>query len=150
MAAYIDSDYIDAFIGSDEREGLFTDNGTYTASYETQVITSASERVLAAANAAGYSLGSTTTNELVKQATFGQFIVLAYGRKGLTPPERYTTEILMADNIRLGRIIITSSSPDNLQAVGAADFTSSDPDDTTGVAEGDVKPQIFKTLRSVW
>ena len=149
MAVYIDTDYIDAHIKSDVRTALFTDSGAYSSTAIAQVIVTASERVKLAGEQAGYSMGSTSTDEMVKQATLGQFIALAYGRNGLPIPEQFYTEIRLADLIRDGKIKL-SGTPASEMTVGGSYFTPSDPDDTTGIADGTTIPAIFKNLRNLW
>lgn len=134
-AAYIDSDYVDAMIGADVRAKLFDDGSGYVSSILTVQINAASALIKAAALNAGYTLGDSTTNDTIKIATFGQFIGLAYNRKGLIPPEEYRSTIAMAEQIRTGVLPIPGDSPLPRDAVGGVKF--SDSDATTG------KPALF-------
>lgn len=149
MAAYIDADYVDAFLSLADREAIFDDGGGYDSTFFDQLVTSASQLVKIAAKHAGYDLGATSTDETVKMATFGQFIVLAFQKKSLQVPEQYINQINLLEAIRQGKVPL-ESDPDALRAVGGVYFTSSDETDTTGIADGSVKPQIFKTLRVSW
>ncbi len=150
MAAYIDTDYIGYHIKAEVLTGLFTDAGVYVSAAVTQVITTASERVKLAGEQAGYSMSSTTTtDEMIKQATLGQFLAMAYGRNGLPVPEQFYTEVRLADAIRTGTVKLTGTASAAM-AVGGISVTSSDPDDSTGIATGDTRPAIFKTLGNVW
>ena len=150
MATYIDTTYIGNAIGAGVLTQLFTDEGSYVAAAVTQAIASASERTKSAGTAAGYSMSSTTTTDpLVQDATLGQFIALAYARKGLEVPAAYQHWLYLADGIMAGKIVLTGTPSANM-TVGGVDWTSSDPSDDAGVASGDVRPPVFKTLRNDW
>lgn len=150
-AIYIDDDYVDALTGgSDKREAFFNDGGGYQSTYFDQAVLTASARVKSAGEAAGYSLGDTTTSEIVKEATLGQFLLLMYGRKDRSPPKIYQSYVDMCEAIRLGVIPIPDATPEAIEAVGGVEFTSSDAEDATGIATGDTRPPVFKTLRNYW
>ena len=122
-AAYIDATYIHAFISQGRLEDLFTDpGGSYTASYLTQQINSASELIKSAAKNAGYTLGDTTTDENVKLATFGQLLMTAYGRKGEGVPEQFATAVNLAAAIASGDWPLTTT-PKARDAVGGNEFS---------------------------
>lgn len=147
MAAYIDADYVDYLLTEDVRVSVFTDNGVYNTAAFNQHVTLASERVLQAAAAAGFSLGTTTTNEMVKLATYGQLLLMMDGRRGFIIEAQMWQHINSIEDIRTGKIPLDAESTDGDMTVGAASFTSSDPDDSSGIATGDTKPQLLKRLR---
>lgn len=130
-AAYIDADYIDAFIGADTRTAIFTTpTAAYSAAQLTTVIQSASADVKMAAKNAGYTLGDTTTDDIVKKATLVQFLRTVNTRKGVSVGEDFIK--LWGDylgGIYRGEIPL-DGTPDTSSAVGGAKFsenaTSSD------------------------
>ena len=150
MATYIDADYVDYLLTEDVRVSVFTDNGTYNTAAFNQLVTLASERVLQAAAAAGFSLGQTTTNEMVRSATYGQLLLMMDGRRGFRLDDQMWNHINVIEDIRTGKIPLTGESTDEETTVGAASFTSSDPDDSSGIALGDVRPQRFRRLGQVF
>ena len=143
-ASYIDATYVDAFISAGRRQKLFTDPavGSYTASFFTQQVTSASELVKSAAKTAGYVLGDSTSDEVVKLATFGQLIMMAYGRKNEAVPEQFATAVNLAAAVRNGDLPLTSS-PTSRDAVGGVSFLEQ------GTSE---RPAVFTNnkMRDVW
>jgi hypothetical protein len=151
MAVYIDTDYVDALCGgSSKRQAFFDDGSGYDGDAFDQAVLTASERVKAAGLAAGYSLGDTTTSELVKEATFGQFLVIMYGRQERTPTYQFRSYIDLCEAIRSGLVPIPGATPDTTDAVGGVEFTSSDANDSTGIGTGDTRVPVFKTLRNYW
>lgn len=149
MAAYIDTIYVDAFLSTADRTAIFDDGSGYVSTNFDQLVTSASQLVKIAAKHAGYDLSSTTTDETVKMATFGQFVVMAFQKKSLQVPEQYLNFINLLELIRSGAIPL-ETSPDAERAVGGVYFTPSDPEDSDGIAEGTTIPQTFRQLRTVW
>lgn len=140
-AAYIDATYIHAFISQGRLEDLFTDpGGSYTASYLTQQISASSELIKSAAKNAGYTLGDTTTDENVKLATFGQLLMMAYGRKGEAVPEQFATAVNLAAAIRSGDWPLTST-PNARDAVGGVKFS-----ETTSTVSGSRHP-VFNRIK---
>lgn len=151
---YIDTDYVDAMITEDVRTSVFTDNGVYNTAAFTQIATTASQLVLEAAKQAGFTLGDVTgavsTDEMVKMATFGQMLIMMDGRRGFEISQNQWVFINKLEEIRTGKIPLAAQTPSERDTVGAASFTSSDPDDSTGIADGSVRVQVLRTLRSVY
>src|SRR5690348_9272146 len=93
-AAYIDETYIASFLGLDVLQALFT---TPTVSYSSTqlgvVINGASAVVQSQAQRAGYTIGDTTTSDIVKLATFAEFLKMApANRKGITIGEKFVAQ----------------------------------------------------------
>lgn len=132
-AAYIDTTYVDTFIGSDVRQALFTEVGsTYSSSAFTQVVNAASQVVKMAAKNAGYSLGDTTTDQTVMLATMVEFLKMAPGaRKGFPIAEKLVEEYGgTMEAIRSGNLPL-DQDPSAQNAVGGIVFTNSDETDPT-------------------
>lgn len=123
-AAYITAVDVDAFIGQATRSALFNDGNGFTTSTFLKVVYNASSLVKAAAHAAGYtSLGDTTTNDTIKTATLGQFLVMAYNRKQQRVPAEFYEQINLTSEIREGRVPIPGMSPSTQDAVGGVSFS---------------------------
>lgn len=142
-AAYLTVTRVDAVLGADQRAALLSDDNTvagYNSTYFTLINNQASALVKAAARNAGFTLGDTTTDDIVIQATLGQFIKQACGRKSVAIPEAlgYLVEmiVLIADGT------LTLGDPTVKNAVGG--FTWSDQSTTSA----DGLPAVFtrKTL----
>jgi len=137
LAAYIDNADIDAVIGANTRQALFTDDGeTYAADGAdrvTRLIALSSDLVKAYAKNSGYSVGDTTTEDRVKMATLGVFVELAYQRseKGLDLPDGWATSPmkLAAEAILTGDMPLEASL-DKGSAVGGWLFSTHDADVT--------------------
>lgn len=139
-AIYIDSTYVDGYLGTDRRQALFNDGSGYVSTYFDQLVLSASDLVKAAALNAGYTLGDTTTSQTVKTATFGAFLMLAYGRKDQPVPEQYATTVNLIEAIRTGAVPLPGVEPDGATAIGGADFTET----STSISSADgSRPQVF-------
>ena len=136
-AAYITQTFIDNHIGADVRAALFDDGFGFQVAIQTALINTASAIIKAAAQNAGYDPGDSTTNDLIMIATFGVFLQLAHGRKGLPVPEQFAAAITLADGIRNGQIPLPDTDPDTLGGVGGIKFTDSSSTTSTG------KPPIF-------
>jgi hypothetical protein len=150
MATYIDTTYIEAFISADVLESLYTDAGVYESTNVDQHILTASNEMMVIGTAAGYSMSTTTTtDETVKQATFGIFLEHAYGRKGIPVPPNFNRTMALVEQIRKGEVILVGTPAADM-SVGGAEFTPSDPTDTDGIATGDTRPAQFKTLMTEW
>ena len=150
-AIYITDTYVYYLVGGSAKvQSYFNDGSGYDSDALDQAILTASERVQSAALAAGYALGDTTTSEIVKEATLGQFLLLMYGRKERKPPAVHQTYVDMCEAIRSGLIPIPNETPVSQDAVGGVEFTSSDADDSTGIATGDTRVPVFKSLRNYW
>lgn len=149
-AAYIDEADVDAMVGADVRTGLFTTADTvYSTAHFTRLVQLASALVRSAAKNAGYTLGTTTSDDFVKIATLIEFIVMApANRKGLEIGkdfvDRYGT---LHAAIAAGNLPLIDIDPDPAAGIGGVVWTSSDETDATGIAEGNVKPQTMKRLR---
>ncbi len=96
--AYLSEADIEAFMGNEVQEALFSDdaNDVFLAA----LIADADAIVDAALASAGYTVPMTgTVPRIVKIASFGQFVRLAYARKNLTVPLEYAPALNTADNV---------------------------------------------------
>lgn len=119
--AYITQSYIEAFLGSEVLTELFTDDGAYNSNHVNTVIEAAESRVKQALKAAGYTPPSTTTTDgVIKQATLGQFIIMAYNRptKSLEIPTTFRQYIGVMQALYEGTIRPETLTPDELAGVG--------------------------------
>lgn len=125
MAAnYLADADINAAIGSELRVALFSDSGgTESTTERTRAIEIASAIVKAAVTKAGYSIGDTTTDDTVIAATLGQFLAIAYGRKGEKVPEQFYSVVNLAEEIKTGKVPLPSLALDTSAAVGGVDFS---------------------------
>jgi hypothetical protein len=128
-ALYIDTDFVDAFIGESVREDLFDDGAGYVSANFTVLATVASERVRGWASSSGYEtqMGDTTTDYRVMLATVGVFIPLAYARpsKTLPLPEDWDAHPshTAIEEIQSGKMKL-EVDPATATAVGGMLFTS--------------------------
>lgn len=144
MSAYLATSDVDALIGANERQALFSDDNTvagYSVTYFTSLNEKASAVIQSAAKNAGYTLGATTTDDLVKLCTLGQIIAMAYGRKGLLVPSQWQYIVDMRTDLINGNLPL-SMSPDAADAVGGLQW--SDQTSTTGNGG---RVQIFSRLK---
>lgn len=117
---------VDAAIGSTRRQNLFaTETGTYLTADYTRVVQYSSALVKAAAQNAGYSLGDTTTDDVVVTASLGQFLKMAYGRKGGEVPDQWDSAVALLEAIRTGAVPIPSLTPSTRDGSGGSVFTES-------------------------
>lgn len=131
--AYIDTSYIDAFLGPEVRQELFTDNGTYDSTRVDTVIEAADDRVFQQLKTAGYTpppVASGTSDGMIKQASLGQFILMAYKRptKSLDIPPDLRQYVDVLGAIFEGRIIPTTLKASRIGAVGGVKINETDPD----------------------
>lgn len=130
-AAYIDSTYVDNAIGSGVR-AAYVDSTALT-----QLINAASAVVKSAAKNSGHALGDTTSDDLVKLATFGVMLPMLYGVKGSKVPDQFLVAVNIADSVITGKLPLLETTPSAETAVGGNSFTESDATATDSV------PQIF-------
>lgn len=117
--AFITSGYVDLMIGTALR-GKLTPSSAIFAQHEA----AARALVSAAARPAGYTLGTTTDDELIKLATFGQWYVLAGGlRKGLEPPPSVKEAMSILASLRKGELP-PGLAPDRRDGIGGTRFSS--------------------------
>lgn len=147
-AALIDTDDVDAVIGTDVRQKLFTDeadSGVYSSTKFTRVVNLASAMANAALSNAGYPVGDSTTNDMVKLLALSIAVRMAYARKQQEPPADVLSLLGgLPEGVRAGDVPVPGLSPDAQDAVGGVKFTGS----STSVT-GD-KPPIFKDLRTLY
>lgn len=139
--AYIDATFIDQRMSDDVRQALFDDGSGYQSSYLTALIEDADAVVDAALANAGYSTGLVTPPQLVKLASFGQFLAQAYGRKGLKVPDQFLTFVNLAEGIRSGAVPVPSMTPTARDAVGGVSFSESSSTITSA------RPQVFSRAK---
>lgn len=129
--AFIDTTYVDNAIGTATRLALAPTTAAFTQ-YEGQ----ARSKVVATAAVAGYSLGTASSNDLVRLLTMGQWYFFAGGmRKGLEVPPAIADAIDMLDQLRGGQLPIPGLSPSARDGVSGVAFSA-----TTGA---DGRPQYF-------
>jgi hypothetical protein len=147
-AALIDTADVDAVIGEDVRQRLFTDSaddGAYNGTKFTRAVNLASAMANAALENAGYPVGDSTTNDTVKLLTLSIFVRMAYARKQQAPPEDVVALLGgLPEGVRAGDVPVPGLSPDAQDAVGGVKFSGS-----TTTTVGD-KPQIFGGLRTLY
>lgn len=143
-AAFIDATFVDRHLGQDVRLALFDDGAGYESATLTALINTASAILKAALQNAGYSAGDTTSSDLIRIATFGQFVLMAYGRKGLKVPEQFATSVALAEGIRSGAVPVPDTAPSTRDGVGGVLFTDSSATTSTG------KPAIFSRDNLKW
>lgn len=141
-AAYITTTDVDALIGTDVRQALFTTpTVAYSSTHFDRVVELASALVKSAAKNAGYTLGDTSTDELVKLATLAEFIKMApANRKGIKVGAEFVAQFGgTMEAIRNGSLPL-AADPDLVGGVGGATFSA-----TTGTASAtnNVVPPIF-------
>lgn len=136
---YVSTDDFDAVAGgSGVRQKLYTPaGGSYSSTNFTRASQLASSRIQAAAQAAGYTLGATTTIDIVILATIGQQIKMAYGAKLEQIPQQFAEAVSLADDMISGRVPIPGLTPSTGGAVGGASFTGHTTESTTD------HPQVF-------
>ena len=143
---YLSTTTVDARIGgSAVRLALFTPDdadGAYDSAAFDAVCQSASTIARAAAENSGYSPGDSTTNDLLIQAAFGQFVRMAYGRKAQSVPIGFELETGLAEAIRTGAVPIPGLTADTFDGVGGVRFSP-----ITGTNS---KPRIMGRLRKVY
>lgn len=139
---HIDLSYVDTALNkATSRDLIDATTGVTSHSVATQLIKAASARVDGALEAAGYPIPGSSPPALVKDATLGQYLVRAYGRKGLTLPDRWHEHVHLVDAIAEGETTVPGLTPDSEKAVGRVWF--SDSSDTNG------KPRVYdKKLRT--
>ena len=134
MAAYLDTDDVDALIGASERQALFSDTNTaagYTEAYFTRMNELASAIIQSAAKNAGYEVGATTTDDLVKMATMGQLLSMLYTRKGISVPAAWAPYVALRDDLINGQLPL-AASPTVANSVGGFSWS----DQTSSTANG--------------
>jgi len=149
-AAYIDETYIQAFIGLDVMQALFTTpSAEYSATHLGVAVNAASALVKMAAKNAGYTLGDTTTDDTVKLATLAEFIKMAPGmRKGLTVAQSFVDQFAGLMSAIANGTLPLDSDPDTVGGVGGSTFSETDTS-VTPTADAPTFPPVFNrfTLR---
>lgn len=127
MAAYITRAEIEAQITAAKLDALFADD--VGDAHLNELIERASGRVRSAAlRAYGRDVlgDSTTTNEQAKAATMAVFLLMAYGRRDLSLPERYMPDLALVDALESGRMALVGVTPDTEAAIGGVAFSALD------------------------
>lgn len=142
--SYIATADVNAVIGDDLRQSLFTpEGGSYDSTTYDRAVELASIMARSALANAGYSTGDTTSSDMVTVTALSFFFNIAFSRKKLEVPAGVQAIFNgVPEGVRIGEIPIPGLSPDELGAVGGSKFTPST--GTTG------KPRVFKNLRSVY
>lgn len=124
--AYITTAQVNAQITSAKRAALFADD--VADAFLNELIEQASVRVQAAAQRAGYTIGSSTTNEQIVNATMAVFLLMAYGRRDQTLPERFHPDLSLVDRLERGELALVGVTPDAGAGIGGAIFSEGDED----------------------
>lgn len=125
---FITSAYVDLALGTATRIALAPTTAGFIV-FEGM----ARAEVQAAAQVAGYSIGNTSSNDMVKLLAVGQFFLAAGGlKKGLPPSEYIQRAIADLDLVRTGKKPIPGLSPSTEDGIGGTQFSSSSDDDTDG------------------
>jgi hypothetical protein len=112
--AFIDTVYADTLIGESARRALAPTQAAFDTFEE-----AARADVQSAAQAAGYALGDTTTNAMVRRLTLAAWFVHAGGfRQGLTAPAAIMQAYEDLDRVRAGSMPIPGLSPSTEDGVG--------------------------------
>lgn len=77
---FLTTTYVDALLGNKVRVALFTDGETYKTAAFVGTAQAATASIQQAIKSAGYAVPTSTTDEYIKLATLGEFVVMAYGR----------------------------------------------------------------------
>lgn len=139
--AFLTSGYVDLAIGTTLRQALAPSTAAFNV-YEGQ----ARAAVQAAAQVAGYSLGNTSTNDMVRLLSLGQWYFFAAGnRKGIETPASIKESIDKLAEVRDGRWPIPGLSPSTRDGVGGVAFSS-----TTESATGGRAQYFSRTKMTTW
>jgi hypothetical protein len=151
--AWVDTDYIDGFIGERQREKLFSDSaGVYDADVFAQYELGARATVLAVMQYAGYpDPGDTLTAGLPSTGLLSKLIGAimvrdAYStRRGVRLSQEATdaigTSLSMLDAIYNKKLPIPGMAPQSAQGYGGVQFSPTSPYSTGA------RRQVFVTLR---
>ena len=119
---YITATYCRVMLGTTTVNAL-TDT---TTGVLTQLIAAADAVVVGAVQHAGYVAPSTTTgtpNPDVRLASFGQWVAMAYARKGIDIPAQWKQAVELADRMRNGTHAPNGLVPNAQNAVGGSQFS---------------------------
>jgi len=117
---FVTSGEVDLIIGTGTREALMPTTQVFEA-----LEVKARALVRSAAKPAGYTLGDTTDDELIKLATIGQLYMLAGGlRKGIEPPAAVKEAISILDQLREGKLPPPDLDPSPRDGIGGTLFSS--------------------------
>lgn len=118
--AFISSGYVDIAIGTNTRLALAATAGAFD-----QFERMARARVTAACQVAGYSLATSSSNDMLQYLTLGQWYVVAGGlRKGIEPPAAIADSLWQLDQVRKGDMPIPGLSPSQTNGIGGHVFTT--------------------------
>lgn len=135
---FIDTTYVDNAIGTATRLAMAPNTGAFLQ-YERQ----ARAKVTAAAAVAGYSLATSSSNDLIRLMTLGQWYFFAGGlRKGLETPPAISDALDMLEQLRAGQLPVPGLTPSSRDGVSGVRFSA------TSGADG--RPQYFsrKAMRT--
>lgn len=142
MARYVTTTDVDALIGTDERKALWDDTAprdgsNFSTSLFNRTVDLASILVQSAAENAGYALGATSTNDMVKLATLVVVVPWAFGRRGKSPPDNVLRLAeAVPEALRVGSLSIPGMDPAAGESIGGSKWV----DSTTGT-QG--RPPVF-------
>jgi hypothetical protein len=126
--AYLSTGYVDAALGTATRIAIAPTTAGFVI-FEGQ----ARAAVQAAAQVAGYSLGNTSTNDMVRLLALSQFFYFAGSfRKGIEPPPIVKEWFAKLDLVRTGEYPIPGLSPSTEDGIAGSQFSSTAEDDSEG------------------
>ena len=138
--AYLTIGYVNVALGTATRSALANTAGF--ALYEKM----ARAEVQSAAQVAGYSLGNTSTNDMIQWLTLGQWYLFAGGlKKGLQPSEFVQRSIETLELVRKGEKPIPGVTPSTEDGIGGTQFSSTSEDDADGRIQ-----HFSRTKMSTW
>ena len=145
--AYLTSDMLDDTLGAAKVASLAPSSDAIDA-----LLDLATAEVESALSIGGYTGGIPSTvyaitaldcPKIIRLATFGAWLELAYGRNDLEIPESFRAYVQKIEDIRSGKIEIPTLARSVARAVGGVAFSESSPD--VAIEDG-ARPQVFNRL----
>lgn len=139
--AYLTSGYVDLAVGTQLRSALAPSTAAFLI-FEGQ----ARAAVQAAAQVAGYSIGNTSTNDMVRLLALSQWFYFAGGfRRGIEPPPIVKEYFDRLEQVRKGEYPIPGLTQSTEDGISGSQFSSTDETSTTS------RPQFFsRTKLTTW
>lgn len=142
--AYLTSTHLDDVLGSAKVAALAPSAGAISALID--LATAEVESALSIGGYTGaipatvYASDGANAPKIIRLATFGAWLELAYGRNDLEIPESYRAYIQKIEDIRSGKIEIPTVARATARAVGGVAFTESSTD--VSIDDGS-RPGVF-------
>lgn len=126
--AFLTTGYVDAALRTATRVALAPTTAAFLI-YEGQ----ARAAVQASAQVAGYSIGNTSTNDMVRLLALSQWFYFAGGfSKGIEPPPIVKEYMGKLEEVRAGNYPIPGLSPSTEDGISGTQFSSTDENDAEG------------------